>query len=113
MADLKTQLDLRQVPKIVGEDGTRLLERCYAVLEHTRWPLYIVGPSGSGKSIIAMNLAKQYALAKKRAGLLCAAEPGADENQPDFGTAAGGRQFDGQKRRRGRLYGTGRGDRRR
>lgn len=64
MADLKTQLDLRQIPKIVGEDGTRLLERCYAVLEHTRWPLYIVGPSGSGKSIIAMNLAKQYALAK-------------------------------------------------
>lgn len=64
MAELKTQLDLQQIPKIVGEDGTQLLARCYAVLEHTRWPLYIVGPSGSGKSIIAMNLARQYALAK-------------------------------------------------
>lgn len=64
MAELKTQLDLQQIPKIVGEDGTQLFARCYAVLQHTRWPLYIVGPSGSGKSIIAMSLARQYALAK-------------------------------------------------
>lgn len=64
MTDFKTQLDLGQVPTVVGKDGMELLERCYGVLEHTRWPIYIVGPSGSGKSIIAMNLAKRYALAK-------------------------------------------------
>lgn len=92
MAELKTQLDLQQIPKIVGEDGTQLLARCYAVLEHTRWPLYIVGPSGSGKSIIAMNLARQYALAKNVPCLLCAAESRTVENKPDFGTEAGKRQ---------------------
>ena len=49
MAELKTQLDLQQIPKIVGEDGTQLLARCYAVLEHTRWPLYIVGLRAAAK----------------------------------------------------------------
>ena len=93
MAELKTQLDLQQIPKIVGEDGTQLLARCYAVLEnHTRWPLYIVGPSGSGKSIIAMNLARQYALAKNVPAYYVAAESRTDENKPDFGTEAGKRQ---------------------
>lgn len=61
MTDFKTQLDLKKIPAVVGKAGRELLQRCYGVLEHTRWPLYIVGPSGSGKSIIAMNLARQYA----------------------------------------------------
>ena len=71
MAELKTQLDLQQIPKIVGEDGTQLLARCYAVLEHTRWPLYIVGPSGSGKSIIAMNLAGSMRWLKMCQPIMC------------------------------------------
>ena len=61
MVTTNTMLDLNKIPEIVGESGTRLLSRCLRVLTNTRWPLYIVGPSGSGKSVIAMNIAKRYA----------------------------------------------------
>lgn len=61
MKDINTALDLQKIPHIVGKSGTDLLERCYRMLINTRWPLYIAGPSGSGKSIIAMNIAKKYA----------------------------------------------------
>lgn len=61
MTDLNTQLSLDKIPQIVGKSGTTMLQRCYNILANTKWPLYIVGPSGSGKSIMAMNLAKLYA----------------------------------------------------
>ncbi len=62
MANLTTNLNLDKVPQIVGSQAQTLLNQCYGILENTKWPLYIVGPSGSGKSIIAMNLAKKYSL---------------------------------------------------
>lgn len=61
MSSIHTQLDLSKVPEIVGTESCSLLKQCYDVIRNTRWPLYIAGPSGSGKSIIAMNLAKKYA----------------------------------------------------
>jgi hypothetical protein len=61
---LNTRFDVSKVPEIVGHSGNELLQRCYNVLNHTKWPIYIVGPSGSGKSIIAMNIAKKYSLAR-------------------------------------------------
>lgn len=65
MPNLNITLDLQRIPPIVGESGTSLLRQCLEVIKNTRWPLYIVGPSGSGKSVIAMNIAKHYSLAKQ------------------------------------------------
>ena len=65
MSGLNVTLDLQRIPPIVGDSGIDLLRRCLGIIENTRWPIYIVGPSGSGKSIIAMNIAKQYSLAKQ------------------------------------------------
>ncbi|MDY4920538.1 MAG: AAA family ATPase [Phascolarctobacterium sp.] len=62
MTEMNTQLSLDKIPQIVGESGNAMLTRCYNILANTKWPLYIVGPSGSGKSIMAMNLAKLYAM---------------------------------------------------
>lgn len=64
MQKINTLLDLDMIPQIVGDSGNELLSRCYSVLNSTRWPIYIVGPSGSGKSVIAMNIAKKYSLAR-------------------------------------------------
>jgi hypothetical protein len=64
MPKINTMLDLNMVPKIVGDSGQEILLRCYNVLINTRWPIYIVGPSGSGKSVIAMNIAKKYSQAR-------------------------------------------------
>lgn len=61
MAKVNTTLDLKKVPVVVGKNGKQMLKKCLNVLNATKWPLYIVGPSGSGKSIIAMNVAKHYA----------------------------------------------------
>lgn len=60
MTKINTKLDISKVPELVGEEPNKLLKKCYRVLENTQWPLYITGPSGSGKSIMAFNLAKQY-----------------------------------------------------
>ncbi|MDR2006308.1 MAG: AAA family ATPase [Acidaminococcales bacterium] len=64
MSNLNIRLDLGKIPEIVGRSGNELLRRCYNVLDKTRWPIYIVGPSGSGKSVIAMNIAKRYSAAR-------------------------------------------------
>jgi hypothetical protein len=61
---LNTRFDISKIPEIVGHSGNELLRRCYNVLDNTKWPVYIVGPSGSGKSVIAMNIAKKYSLAR-------------------------------------------------
>ena len=58
---ISSQLDFSSVPEIVGKEPTKLLKRGYKIISNTNWPLYITGPSGSGKSIIAMNIAKKYA----------------------------------------------------
>lgn len=63
--NINTKLDVKKVPRVVGVKGRRMLKRCLNVIENTKWPLYIVGPSGSGKSIIAMNIAKEYAMKHK------------------------------------------------
>jgi hypothetical protein len=64
MQKINTLLDLDMIPEIVGGSGLELLERCFNVLMCTRWPVYIAGPSGSGKSVIAMNIAKKYSVTR-------------------------------------------------
>ena len=54
-------LDFSNVPSIVGKEPIRFFNQGYKIVKKTNWPLYITGPSGSGKSIIAMNIAKKYA----------------------------------------------------
>lgn len=54
-------LDFSNVPDIVGKEPMRFFNQGYKIVNRTNWPLYITGPSGSGKSIIAMNIAKKYA----------------------------------------------------
>lgn len=54
-------LDFSNVPSVVGKGPTEFYKQGYKVVARTNWPLYITGPSGSGKSIIAMNIAKKYA----------------------------------------------------
>lgn len=57
---MKSQLDFTNIPAVVGVEPNRLFKKAYRIISNTNWPLYITGPSGSGKSIIAMNLAKRY-----------------------------------------------------
>jgi MoxR-like ATPase len=57
---MNAKLDLNNIPKLVGEKPKEKLEECFKLIDNTRYPLYFVGPSGSGKSIMAMNLAKKY-----------------------------------------------------
>lgn len=54
------EMDIRNVPSMVGEEAKARYTEAMGILESTKWPVYIVGPSGSGKSIMAMNLAKAY-----------------------------------------------------
>lgn len=56
------RLDLKRVPKMVGDNAKKKFYESLEVLRRTNWPLYFVGPSGSGKTLIAMNLAKAYAM---------------------------------------------------
>ncbi len=49
-----------RVPKVVGERGKQILRRGWDVLVHTRSPLVFVGPTGSGKTLIGLNLLKAY-----------------------------------------------------
>ena len=54
-------LDFSNIPSVVGKEPIEFYKQGYKVVARTNWPLYITGPSGSGKSIIAMNIAKKYA----------------------------------------------------
>jgi MoxR-like ATPase len=58
---INSQLDSSSVPNVVGIEPRKLLDKGYKIISNTNWPLYLTGPSGSGKSIIAMNMAKRYA----------------------------------------------------
>lgn len=53
-------LDPSKVPELVGEDVARRLASCLNIINNTVWPLYLSGPSGAGKTLMAMNIAKQY-----------------------------------------------------
>lgn len=61
---MNTNLNLKKIPKIVGKESIDKIKKCYNVLEKTNLPLYLVGPSGSSKTITALNLAKKYAMTK-------------------------------------------------
>lgn len=60
MSSIKSQLDFTNIPGVVGVEPNKLFKKAYKVIKNTNWPIYITGPSGSGKSIIAMNIAKRY-----------------------------------------------------
>ena len=59
---MDSKLDLQKIPKLIGQYSQDQAKKCYKVLKTTNWPLYLIGPSGSSKTITAMNLAKKYAL---------------------------------------------------
>lgn len=58
---MQTQMDLNKIPTMVGAVAKERFQEASTLLEKTSWPLYLVGPSGSGKSLTAMNLARHYA----------------------------------------------------
>lgn len=58
---MQTQMDLDKIPTMIGDIARERFQEASALLENTTWPIYFVGPSGSGKSLMAMNLAKYYA----------------------------------------------------
>lgn len=53
-------LDFTHVPRVVGKEPNEFYKQGYNIVKRTNWPLYITGPSGSGKSVIAMNIARRY-----------------------------------------------------
>lgn len=57
---MDSKLDLTKIPKMVGKQNKEQIAKCWNILKNTNWPLYLVGPSGSSKTITAMNLAKKY-----------------------------------------------------
>jgi len=58
------ELNYEKIPKLTGEDAKVRFTKIFKILNSTTWPIYLVGPSGSGKSIMAMNIAKYYAKRK-------------------------------------------------
>jgi hypothetical protein len=56
------ELDLNQIPPIVGKGPQKRFESMYACMKHVRKPLLFTGPAGSGKSIFALNLLKRYSM---------------------------------------------------
>lgn len=54
------KLNLKKVPKLVGKDAKEKFAVLSNLLANTSWPLFLTGASGTGKSVIAMNLAKWY-----------------------------------------------------
>jgi MoxR-like ATPase len=54
------ELNLDKVPKLVGKVARDRFMEISTLLENSSWPIYLVGPSGSGKSIMAMNVAGWY-----------------------------------------------------
>lgn len=63
MSNIIEKLDLKNIPKLIGDEPTKTAKQAYKIIKNTNWPLYLTGPSGSGKTIIAMNLAKKYSKA--------------------------------------------------
>lgn len=55
------RLNIEKVPPIVGEESKKRLFEYYRLLKYSKVPLYLVGPSGSGKSATGKALVKMYA----------------------------------------------------
>ncbi len=49
------------MPKVVGEKSRAVLRRAWDVLTKTRNPLALVGPTGTGKTLMGMTLMRAYA----------------------------------------------------
>lgn len=58
---MNEKLELSKIPKLVGKDSKKQATKIYNTLINTDFPLYLIGPSGSSKTITAMNIAKKYA----------------------------------------------------
>ena len=56
------KLNLEKVLTICGEGIKKTFKELFETLERTKWPLYLTGASGTGKTLVAMNLAKKYSL---------------------------------------------------
>lgn len=55
------ELDLNKVPKLVGKGVLEKFKRAYFFIKHSKTPLFLIGPAGAGKTVFALNLAKEYA----------------------------------------------------
>jgi hypothetical protein len=62
---MNSQLDLNNIPKLIGKECKQQASEIYNVLVNTNFPIYLIGPSGSSKTITAMNLAKKYSIQYK------------------------------------------------
>lgn len=60
------KLDLDKVPELVGKGSRQRFNDLWSLLVQTNIPLYLVGNSGSSKSITMKNLLKRYSLKAKR-----------------------------------------------
>jgi MoxR-like ATPase len=62
MTTIQQTLDFTRVPKLVFDaDIKRRYRDILTMLDATNIPLYLVGPSGSGKSVMMLNVLKNYA----------------------------------------------------
>lgn len=56
---MASELDLGKIPELVGLDDE--FKRCLHILSSSRQALFLIGPSGTGKTVFAQNLAGAYA----------------------------------------------------
>jgi len=54
-------LDVNKVPRVVGEGPRERMKKLYLYLTETNIPLYLIGDSGTGKTLTMQNLLKAYA----------------------------------------------------
>jgi hypothetical protein len=60
------QLDLERVPKLCGKETLRRFDELYAIMSHTRYPLFFRGPASTGKTTVALNLVAKYAREREK-----------------------------------------------
>jgi hypothetical protein len=63
---ITTKLDLNKIPPLVGKNANMRAHELYKILKQTHLILYLIGDTGTGKSITGQNILKFVALEEKR-----------------------------------------------